>query len=49
MAEGRAEEAHFHGSQRAQAISFVQLPKNKEALTLLPALTSLRSVREDSL
>lgn len=40
--------ADFHVSQRAQAIRFVQLPKNKEALTVLAALTSLLSAPEDS-
>jgi len=42
------EEADFHVSQRAQAIRFVQLPKNKEALTVPAALTSLLSAPEDS-
>lgn len=42
------EKADFHVSQRAQAIRFVQLPKNKEALTVLAALTSLLSAPEDS-
>lgn len=45
---GWEEKADFHVSQRAQAIRFVQLPKNKEALTVLAALTSLLSAPEDS-
>lgn len=45
---GWEEKADFHVSQRAQVIRFVQLPKNKEALTVLAALTSLLSAPEDS-
>lgn len=45
---GWEEKPDFHVSQRAQAIRFVQLPKNKEALTVLAALTSLLSAPEDS-
>lgn len=45
---GWEEKADFHVSQRAQAIRFVQLPKNKEALTVLAALTSLLCAPEDS-
>lgn len=45
---GWEEKADFHVSQRAQAIRFVQLPKNKEALTVLAALTSLLFAPEDS-
>lgn len=48
LRRGWEEKADFHVSQRAQAIRFVQLPKNKEALTVLAALTSLLSAPEDS-